>query len=938
MKTQLKIRTEYSFRNVYGPIDKVAERLKVLGCRKAAITDRNSTFGHVAWSKSCKKAGITPMFGVELSFTPDITVKERRQNILWATVIAKTQAGLKEIYAAIEEATSNFYQIPRLPTNYIKVFSSDTVVILNGNWKSHRIANGSKEFCELNPYTHSIDGVTGVPTSDNFMIEATDRPVYEMITGRFANNRPSPMHILDEWDLKSELTNLTDDDFSVADRIASECNATLEKATNVKYHSNITLFDACLLGAQERGLDMNDIYMKRLLQETKTISERNFDDYLFLVADLVSFAKRNMLVGPARGSSCGSLVCYLLGITDIDPIPHKLVFERFIDVTRVDLPDIDIDFQDNKREMVFDYLSEKYGDDCVGRLGTISRYKAKSAIGAAASSLKIPPWELKDLKRSMIERSGGDSRAAFCILDTFTEVDVGRDFLRRYPAMAVSARMEAHARHTGKHAAGVVITEKPLIHYVAKDLRTNTIHIDKYDAEVLNLLKIDALGLNTLTIIADCIEQVGWKHENLLHYPLEDDSVFEVLRNQQWCGIFQFEGPTLQMIARQIHVDQFNDLVAITTLSRPGPLASGAASEWSQRRMNRKPVEYIHESTRKYTEESHGLIIYQEQVLLIAREIGQMNWDDVTILRKAISKSMGVEFFNQFWEKFRVGALQNGLEETTARKIWDTMNTFGSWAFNKSHSVAYGMLSYWCCVLKSKFPLEFALATLRHSKDHFSVIRYLRELDRSGRPLKVFDPEHSVKDWSIKDGMLLGGLLNVKGIGPRTADAIMERRARDEIRYETKMINPITPYDNIFEARNKFPKLLAEPAKFGINSKMTELFDVNDEGGRYVFIAKILERNIRSLNEKMYLVKRNNMKVPTAEWLNLLLEDDTDTIRAIISRFEYNRLGLPLVNKYQNGDWFIWKGIIKPGHRFFHVERYKFISAENSLVTTTSKG
>ena len=555
MRAQLKVRTEYSFRVAYGPVDKVVQRLKTLGCQSAAITDRSSTFGHVAWQKACKKQGIKPIFGVELAFIQDVAVKERRQNLQWHTLLARSEAGLRELYATVEEATRHFHYVPRLPLAQLDCFSQDLIVLYGGGGGISARSPNDNRFMQLHPALNSsmIPGIS-VPVSDNYLIEPSNRPAYEILAGRNALMRPAPIHLIDEWDLRAELDLDSNEPFLLAERLAQECNVVLPQAQNVRYHSNKTLMELCLEGAKKRGLELNDIYMARLEREVKMIYDKEFTDYFFLVTDLIAYAKTVMLVGPARGSSCGSLACYLMGITDIDPLPHNLIFERFIDVTRKDLPDIDIDFQDDKREMVFDYLTEKYGADCVARLGTISKYKAKSAIGEAAKALDIPPWETTELKRSIIERLSGDSRSAFCIADTFKDIDAGKSFISKYPAMRICEKLEGHARHSGMHAAGVVITEKPLSHYVARDVRTNTVHIDKYDAVAVNLLKIDALGLRTLSVIEDCLKQIGWNNDALLALPLDDDRAFQVLRKNQYSGVFQFEGSAQQSVARRFPI------------------------------------------------------------------------------------------------------------------------------------------------------------------------------------------------------------------------------------------------------------------------------------------------------------------------------------------------------------------------------------------------
>ena len=591
MKSQLKIRTEYSFRSAYGKIENVVSKLKADGCENAAITDRSSTFGHVNWNRLCKSAGIKPIFGVELAFVPDVTIKEKRQSLYWLPLLARSDAGLREIYSAVEEATGNFHYVPRLPISKLADFSQD-VLILSGN-------SGIGEYNHSLPAKVIVEAHTAtnrelirwsegtfLPVSDNFMISPGDREAYEVAIGRGVSNRPSPMHILDEYEMKNWSPFLEEIHFTTADVLANECNATLNAATNVKSPETRSLRELCLLGAENRGLVLNDRYLDRMNYELDLIGRKGFDDYLKVIADMVQYAKTQMLVGPARGSSCGSLVCYLLGITDIDPLPHNLIFERFIDITRNDFPDIDCDFPDDKRELVFEYLIAKYGNDKVARLGTISRFKAKSAIADTAKAIHMTRWDADQISDIIIKRNDGDERADFCIADSFNDTDTGKALMQRYPNMMVASKLESHARHSGTHAAGVIITNDPINHYVARDSRNNTVHIDKYDAEKINLMKVDVLGLGTLTIIADCLHQIGWDKAQLLAHPLDDDSAFSVLRKNQFCGVFQFAGPAVQDLARQIRIDRFSDIVALIALPRPGPLISGSAQEWCARRMN----------------------------------------------------------------------------------------------------------------------------------------------------------------------------------------------------------------------------------------------------------------------------------------------------------------------------------------------------------------
>lgn len=935
MKAQLKIRTEYSFGTAYGPIEQVIDHLKQSGCSAAAITDRSSTFGHVNFNKLCIVYNIKPIFGVELAFTPDINVKVKRQELYWLSLLARSDAGLREIYATVEEATSNFYYVPRLPITKLDSLSQD-VLILSGNCGigPFNACLPAKVIVEAHPATNPnlLKWSAGafIPVSDNYMITPENREAYEVCIGRGAFNRPSPMHIMSAYELRNECGYLEDIHFSVAETLAHECNATLRPATNVKSFETKTLLNLCLEGATDRHIVMNDVYTKRMQYELELISSKGFDDYFKVIADMVQYAKSQMLVGPARGSSCGSLVCYLLGITDIDPLKHGLMFERFIDITRMDLPDIDIDFQDDKRELVFDYLIEKYGKDKVARLGTITRYKAKSAIGQAARAIRLTKFESNQIDDIIIKRMDGDERADYCIYDSLTDTEVGQEVLKRHPNIMVAAKLEAHAKHSGTHAAGVVITNEPISNFVARDLKNNTIQIDKYDAEKINLMKVDALGLGTLTIIADCLEQIGWSKQQLLAHPLDDDIAFQTLRKGLFCGVFQFAGNAVQDLTRQVNVDRFSDLVALNALPRPGPLVSGAAYEWCARRMGKKPIHLLHSMMHDMTIETYGLIVYQEQMLRIVREIGCLSWEDTTALRKGMSKSLGLEYFERYWERFQIGAAINGIDQILARQIWETVNSAGGYCFNKSHAVAYATVAYWCCLLKGYFPLQFALATLKYTVDPMNIKQYLRELDRIGYTFKAYDADVSEYNWVIKDNKLIGGLTNIVGVGPKTAADIIARRKTGEppTDHQIRLLEGgKTQFDDVFEIRTKFSNLLAQPAKYGIVSKLWNIADIGNEANTYAFIARIVSYKIRSLNELQFLIKRNHMRVPNDKWLTMILEDDSGIIPATVNRMSFTRLGQPLTER-KLGDYFIFRGNMQEGNRRIYIDKWRALTPE----------
>lgn len=927
----IKCRTEYSFRTAYGQVE------KILAAGAKGIADRNGTWGHVNFAKAAKKLGIKPVFGVELAIVDDMTVKEK-QPYNYMSFFARTDAGLKAIYELTTLATENFYYIPRIDYGVLFDLPSDVAVFSGYLPQLGSLPTNRRDsiFIELSPMSTKKlqDWATGknfrtIASSDNFYPKITDKEVYEVVAGKDRETRTKAMHLLQDWELREEIPWIQDEAFKNAEELYNECNAKLPKGQMVKYNVEKTLEQMCIEGAIYRKVDLNNqIYSARLKRELDLIKEKQFEDYFYVIADMIVYAKQHMLVGPARGSSCGSLVCYLIGITDIDPIVHDLLFERFIDITREDLPDIDIDFQDERRELVFDYLRKKYGGENVARLGTVSRYKAKSTIGDVAKELGIPAYEVKDIKEAIIERSGGDARAAFCILDTFNTLDIGKTTLERFPQLAVAAEIENHARHNGQHAAGICVTQYPITNYCSVDKRTGAAQIDKKDAEDLNLLKIDALGLRTLTVLQDVLDQVGKTREWLLEQPLDDDKAFSVIRNERYSGIFQFEGFALQNICRQMSISSFEDIAVITALARPGPLTSGGTTEFIKRRTGSKSVEYLHSMTEQMTKVTYGVVVYQEQVMQIAREVGKMSWEDVSSLRKAMSKSLGKEFFDKYWEKFKKGALENGLKEHEAKVIWENINTMGSWAFNRSHAIAYGLVSYWCCLLKSRYPLQFAVACLRHARAEDSTITFLRELTKEGYKYKIFDKHKSQRNWEVVGDKIIGGLINVKGIGEKMAADIINRREKKidlTARQENLLNNPITPYDRIFECKEKFKEIWDNPADHNIHTPLYCIDEISaDRDGQYTFFGRLRTKNLRDLNEAIFVQKRGGRKeTKHLNLLNLVVEDDTGNIRCTIDRYKYEKWGKPIIEQGKIDDWYIFKGKVRKGWLCVNVEKWR---------------
>lgn len=947
---QLRIRTEYSFRRAYGRMEQVLSLAK----GAMAITDLG-TWGHASFAKEAKKRGVKPIFGVELLVCPSVDKRSKPVGTPFV-FLARNNDGLKEMYQLVSLANDQFYYVPRISYTQLATVSENLWILVGENARMDLVKPHPHLVFILSPRSGVWNKkvlelmLPRVVCCDNTHPRPEDSAAYEVLAWQNKDTRTTITHIADEWELRTAVPEADEEAFAATERIAADCNAVLPRAEIVRPEKLKSLREMCMDGAELRQLDIKydmdmarwlvrEDYQERLDRELEMIESKNFEDYFYVIADLVNWAKTQMLVGPARGSSAGSLVCFLLGITDVDPLVHGLMFERFIDVTRADLPDIDIDFQDTRRDLLFPYLEARYGAERVGRLGTVSRYKAKSALGDVAKELNIPEWEIKDVKGAIVERSGGDARATFCIKDTLEGLDIGKALLAKYPGIALAGELEGHATNTGKHAAGVVLSNEPIRNYCAES-EHGVACIDKKDAEVLNMLKIDALGLRTLSVLQDTLDQLGKDREWLVRYPLDDAEAFEIFNAEKFSGIFQFEGYALQILTRQMKVHEFNDIVAITSLARPGPLHCGAASDFIERRTGKSPSTYLHPLAEPITKETFGTIIYQEQVISICRDIGKLDWEEVNQLRRAMSKSLGEEFFNTYWERFKIGAKENGIEPMDARRIWERLCTFGSWAFNKSHAVSYGLISYWCAMFKAHHPLEFAAACLRNPKDDDQPVKLLRELVKEGFEFVPVDPLRSGVNWSVVDGKLLGGLTNIKGMGASKAADVIRRRELG-IGYQPGQARllamPRTPFDDIFEAERRYGDWYKNPKAHNVLSgKLTYISDIGSEPGEYIFIGRLMEKNLRDLNEYQSVVKRGGRMIKgNSQFLNMIVEDDTSSIIVKIERSLYNALGKPLVEEARIGEWFLWKGIIKSdGWRIVLVRRYLKLPVDDSAGPT----
>jgi DNA-directed DNA polymerase III PolC len=942
----MRIRSEYSSRLAYGKLQDVHNRVLELNWPAAPLTDRMSTFGFVFWNELCQEVKVKPIFGVELGVSAQLG--QKRPAISYWTFIAIKE--LRSINELVFKATSKVGQYHSL-TYEEAVDAPDTVKVADHRVFLSDIHNISEVKIALSP-SISIGlfrlakekGFQFVASPDNVFPYVEDKLTYHTLFFRDAETALYPQYILtdDEWRASLPYC-VTDEDAeqAIANRnsVMEMCSAELLKATTFKPSDIYSLKQMCIEGACKLGVDLNNpIYAERLERELKLIYEKGFNDYFYIVSDLVNFAKQHMIVGPARGSAAGSLVSYLTGITTVDPIKFNLLFERFIDVSRSDLPDIDLDFSDTKRHLVFDYLKCKYGAEHVAHLGTTLKFKAKSIMNRAGMSLGIPKWLSDKVSETLIERSSADSRAMQTFEETFSATDVGKQLLGEFPEISVVFDVENHVSHYGTHAAGVAITSDDVLKYVAIDGRNGTIMADKYDAERLNILKIDILGVSQLSIFERCLELIGKPAKNgfLETLPLNDQAAFDVLNKKHFSGIFQANGKSLQILFQMIHTSRIEDLVAITALSRPGPVGTGGAVRWARRRSGTEAITYRHPMLEPYLKDTYGEVVYQEQVMQICRDIGRMGFADISKVRKAMSKSMGAEEIKSYGTTFIAGALETGIPVEIVDTIWGELVRFGAYGFNLSHAVSYGLITYYCCWLKAHYPVEFAAATLDSEFDPMKQLFLLRELDSEGIKYQPIDPKLSTDKWAIKETdsgkILVGPLTNIKGIGPVTVRKILESRLPGGKPLSPgiveKLTNAATKIDSLTPISNAIRKLHPDLKVLNIYTKPTLIKDIEPGiAGEVVVLALVKRIQPRDLNDLQSVNKRGYKINGQSMVLRIFVYDDTDEILCQIDRFDYLTLGKEIEEKAgQAGDLlYAIKGIVPETFRMIKVSRIKYL-------------
>ena len=593
-------------------------------------------------------------------------------------------------------------------------------------------------------------------------------------------------------------TDIYENTMEIADKIQEyDFHQDLDLLPVPKTNADKRLQELAIQGLERLGKGSDEAYLDRIKEEMKVISKKKFSSYFLVVSDMVNWAKENnIMVGPGRGSAAGSLVCYALGITDVDPIKYNLLFFRFINEERNDFPDVDVDFMDRQRKEVKEYLKKRFTH--VASISTYTYFKDKGVIRDASRVFMVP---LQEVNRAL---------KPVDTFEDFMESPNTKEFRARYPEVVwLADRLRGRIRSVGVHASGVVVAKDNLRNYApvesredAQDKVSGRIPVVGYDMDTVadvGLIKLDVLGLKTLSVISDTLESIKkrtGKDINLSELKLDDANVYKMLSDGYTKGVFQAEATPYTNLLIKMGVDKFEDLVASNALVRPGAMNTVGAA-YINRKNGKEAVDYSHKIMKEFTENTYGVIIYQEQVMQACVYLGGMSWSEADKVRKIIGKKKDAKEFDQFKDKFIDGASEH-ITKKKAEQLWHDFEAHAGYSFNRSHAVAYSMLSYYTAWLKSYYPLEFMFSILKNENDKDARTEYLIEAKRLG--LRIMLPHINESDiyFSLQDDGIRFGLAEVKFISDSIANKIMERR----------------PYENYSDFVNK-----ASKKGSGINSR-----------------------------------------------------------------------------------------------------------------------
>ncbi|MGL4912423.1 MAG: DNA polymerase III subunit alpha [Romboutsia sp.] len=844
----LHVHTEYSLLDGFSRIKKLVARAKELNMTSIAITDHGCMFGAIDFYKTAKKEGIKPIIGCEV-YTAPRTLKDKdpnydkRQGHL--VLLAKNMDGYKNLIKMVSTSyVEGFYYKPRVDMDELRKYSDGIIALsaclagdvsqalMDRNYDKakkltleYRDIFGEENFYleiqdhnipeqrEVNSGLVKLSKETGVPlvaTNDIHYVNREDSKIHDVLMciqmGKTVND-PNRMRFgSDEFYLKSrdEMSQLfpyAPEAIENTLKIAEQCNVEFDFNTihlpqydvPQGYTPDTYLRELCFKGLEERYGKPNREVIDRLNYELDVIERMGYVEYFLITWDFINFSKENnIMVGPGRGSAAGSIVAYTLKITDIDPIKYSLLFERFLNPERVSMPDIDIDFCYERREEVIDYVKRKYGEDHVAQIITFGTMGAKAAIRDVGRVLDTPYHKVDKIAKEIPFALGMTIDKA---LDTNPNLRALYEQDKETKEIIdISKQIEGMLRHASTHAAGVVISKKSVDEYVPlyKHQEAITTQFTMTTLEELGLLKMDFLGLRTLTVIRDALELIENNYGRKIDFSkmdYDDSKVYELLSSGNTLGVFQLESAGMRTFMKQLRPDNFEDIVAGISLYRPGPMDS--IPTYIDNKNNPAHVKYLHEKLKPIMEVTYGCLVYQEQVMQVVRELGGYTYGRSDLVRRAMGKKKmdvmeeerryfihGKEDKNGNVEI--TGCVRNGVPEDVADKIFDDMIDFAKYAFNKSHAAAYGVLSYQTAYLKAYYPVEFMAALITSVMGNTDkVVEYTRECASLGIQVLKPDINKSFSKFSVDGNNIRFGLAAVKNVGVNIINNIIHEREQN---------------------------------------------------------------------------------------------------------------------------------------------------------------
>ncbi|MFH1656148.1 MAG: DNA polymerase III subunit alpha [Candidatus Nealsonbacteria bacterium] len=836
--THLHVHSHYSLLDGLPKIDQLLDYVKELGMDSVALTDHGVLYGAIEFYKKAKERGIKPIIGCEVYVALD-KMTEKRPNIddkrHHLILLAKNEQGYKNLVKLVSFAQlDGFYYKPRIDEEILAKYSEGLIGLtacvqgkiprlIQSNkmeqaektaLKYQKIFGKENFYLEIQSHPKISEQETTnkgliaiskkhniplVATNDIHYLKPEDSEAQDVLmlinTGSNPNDPKRLTLIENDFSMRSPekmIENFKENPSAIENtqKIADMCNFELElgkvKLPYFEVPNNQTpdqfLEELCKNNLEKRyGKDLSEEISKRLKYELSVIKETGFASYFLIVQDFVNWAKGNrIVVGPGRGSAGGSIVAYLTGITNVDPIKHNLLFERFLNPERISMPDIDLDFTDRRRDEVIEYVAQKYGRNNVAQIITFGTMAARAVIRDVGRALAY--------EYSYCDRIAKMIPLGFSLDDTLKKT---AEFKQMYESdeqakrlIDLAKKLEGVARHASTHACGVVISDKPLTDSVPlqRPTQNNGSVVTQYEMhaiEDLGLLKMDFLGLKNLTIIEDTLSRIyvlkGEKID-IENIPFDDEKTYKLLQEANSTSVFQLESDGMKRYLKELKVTTFEDITAMVALYRPGPMQF--IPDFIARKHKRKKISYLHPKLEPILNNTQGICIYQEQLMQIARDLAGFSLAEADVLRKAIGKKIK-DLLKSQKQKFIDGCIKNEIKKEIAEKIWQWILPFAEYGFNKSHSAAYATIAYQTAYLKANYPVEFMAAVLTSEKTDIERIAMLID-ECKKMNIEVLPPNinESLKNFTVvsNNKKIRFGLLAVKNVGENIIDVITQEK------------------------------------------------------------------------------------------------------------------------------------------------------------------